>query len=280
MSKRTFDEKFGADLLDTVPTGPGVYRYLDAERVVIYVGKAKNLRRRLQNYRNAQRRKLHRKMLRIVKRASFLSYESVGTEAEALLLENQLIRELKPELNIEGAFDFLYPALGARKNEKQILLCLTTRPEAYAELGLTWYGTFRSRARTKLAFYALIDLLSLLGHVETRAALPPHARLRGSSLVGLRQIPADLFDGLLCYLAGEDTFVLGELARLLLSKPRTRREAGEVTEKLQLLKAFFESDAQPLRGALRAVDRPGSFVAAPERDGLFIRARFDLKHRD
>ena len=72
MPQLTFDQKFGEGLLARVGTGPGVYRYSDAEGVVIYVGKAKNLRRRLASYRNAGRKKAHRKMRRIVKAASSL----------------------------------------------------------------------------------------------------------------------------------------------------------------------------------------------------------------
>jgi hypothetical protein len=274
MSKRVFDEKFGADLLNSVPTGPGVYRYLNAERIVIYVGKAKNLRRRLQGYRNATRKKVHRKMVRVVRRASHLSYETVASEADALLLENQLIRDLKPELNVEGAYSFLYPALGLGQNERQMLLCMTTQPEQYASLGLSWYGSFRSRLRTKLAFSALVDLLGLVGHAEKRAALPSHPRLRGSRFIGLRQVPAELADSLPRFFAGEDASMLSYLARLLLSKPRARRDASEVEEKLIALRDFFQTDAAQLRAALIALDQPGTFVSAEERDGLFIRARF------
>ncbi len=274
MSALAFDQKFGEGLLATVGTGPGVYRYANAEGVVIYVGKAKNLRRRLASYRNAGRKKTHRKMRRVVKAAASLSYEHVATEEAALLLENALILELKPALNIDGAFTFLYPAIGVGRTDKHSLLCFTTQPEEYVTHGLSWYGTFRSRPRAKLAFDALVELLSLIGHKEKRTALPAHSTRRGSRFVGFRQLPPELAESLPSFFAGVDGAFLGALSRALLSKPRARQEASDVQEKLTALKYFFDRDAVRLRDALRNLGRPGTFVSRTERDALFIRSQF------
>lgn len=276
MSALTFDRKFGEGFLAQVGTGPGVYRYADAAGVVIYVGKAKNLRRRLASYRNAGRKKSQRKLLRIVKAASSLTYEEVATEEAALLAENALIRELRPVLNVEGAFTFLYPAIGVAKTEKHVLLCFTTQPEAYEAHDLHWYGTFRSRLRAKLAFDTLVELLGLVGHPEKRAALPAHVSLRGSRFTGVRQLPASLSEGLPRFLAGEEGAFLGDLARALLDRPRARRDASDVQEKLMVLKHFFERDAVRLRDALEKSGALGTFVSRTERDSLFIRARPDV----
>jgi excinuclease ABC subunit C len=176
----TFDEKFGPDLLVDLSTGPGVYLFKNAAGVVIYVGKAKNLRRRLQSYRNSSRKKAHRKMVRLVKAAHSVSFELVTSEQDALLRENALIQELKPKFNVDGAFSFLYPALGVTTTERHTLLCMTTAPEQFRALELGWFGTFRSRPRVKLAFEALVELLSMIGHREKKNALPEHPRLPGA----------------------------------------------------------------------------------------------------
>lgn len=275
MSARTFDQKFGSDFLAGVSLGPGVYRYLDRDGVVIYVGKAKNLRRRLQGYRNASLKKVHRKMRRIVKAAAGLEVEELPSEEAALLRENELIRELSPLYNVDGAYAFLYPAIGVGSTERHTLLCFTTQPELFATHGLSWFGTFRSRPRAKLAFESLVELLGLIGHLEKRSALPKQELVRGARFVGLRQVPLDLKESLPWFFAGDDSAFLGELARLLLSKPRALREAGEVQEKLVALKSFYEMDAVRLRAALRKLGRPGSFVAGQERDALFIRSQFE-----
>lgn len=212
-------------------------------------------------------------MIRLVKAASSFSFEILPTEADALLRENALIQELKPQFNVDGAFAFLYPALGVNTRERHTLLCLTTTPEKYATCDLSWFGTFRSRMRAKLAFDSLVDLLALIGHREKKNALPPHPIVRGSRLVGLRQLPLDLTESLPWFFAGQEDAFVGSLARLLLQKPRARREASVVEEKLKLLRSFYETDAARLHAALRMSGRPGSFVAGNERDALFIQAR-------
>src|SRR5690606_28539103 len=99
----SFDEKFGADFVSSAPNSPGVYRFFDRQGVVVYVGKAKNLRRRLANYRNATRKRIHRKMRVLVRDAAELRYEVCPSEQAALLREGELIRELKPHYNVDGA---------------------------------------------------------------------------------------------------------------------------------------------------------------------------------
>ena len=86
VSKRAFDRKFGEERIAQLPMSPGVYLFKDAEEKVVYVGKAKNLRRRLSQYRNAGRRKVHRKMRLIVREAMSLHVETLADEQAALLL--------------------------------------------------------------------------------------------------------------------------------------------------------------------------------------------------
>lgn len=265
--RATFDRKFGADLVDELPTTPGVYLFRDDAEVVIYVGKAKNLRRRIASYRNASRRKAHRKQRRIVRAASSLEVRRVASERDALLLENELIRTLRPKLNVEGKFDFLYPSLGLGRRDRTTLLCFSTKPDAFESLPLQWYGCFRSRLRARDAFDACVELLGFAGHVE-RVAAP---RIRGSSVRGFRQVDSAIVTELGAFFAGEDERVLRTLARTLLDKPAARRDATRVHESLRTLADFFGSDLQPLRRALRAERRETTHVDQSERDALFLR---------
>jgi excinuclease UvrABC nuclease subunit len=70
MAVRNFDLKFGAEFLESLPGSPGVYLVYDQQDELIYVGKAKNLKRRLLQYRNTLRRKKHRRMRGIVREAA------------------------------------------------------------------------------------------------------------------------------------------------------------------------------------------------------------------
>lgn len=276
-SRRLFDTKFGAALVESLPTGPGVYVFRDDCNEVLYVGKAKNLRRRLQRYRNAGRRKIHRKMRALVRQAASLEVRPLGSEREALLEENAAIRELRPPYNVDGAFVFLYPAIGLGHSDGHTLLCFSTKPDDYAALELRWFGSFRSRPRTRDAFDALVELLAFLGHLSKRTQLPAHPSVRGSRLVGLRQLPRDLPDRLAPFLGGEDRGLLAELATALLAKPRARRNAAYVEECLRRLDRFYDVDARRLRLAVTRVGRTDAFVPQAERDALFISARFDAE---
>jgi excinuclease ABC subunit C len=273
---KPFDRKFGADFLAAVPAAPGVYLFRDAAGEVLYAGKAKDLRRRLAGYRNTRRRKSHAKMRAIVREAQELEVRPVATEADALLAENALIRTLRPRYNVDGAFDFLYPAIGAGWDGR-LLLCLTTEPDAFRALGLRWHGVFRPRWRAREAFAALVELLVLLGHPEPRSRLPRAPRLRGSRLVAVRRVPRELLPLVFDLLDGRSNALLPRLFALLLESRRARREAAAVQAALATLDAFHRDDARSLRAARRASRRSRRFVAQHERDALFIRARFSTE---
>src|SRR4051812_34525524 len=112
---KSFDRKFGKEFVAGLPTQPGVYRIFGEDGALIYVGKAKNLKRRLGQYRNAKRRKKHLKMRRIVADAGRIEFEVCPSELDACLLEAKLIQELRPRWNTAGAFYFLYPLVGIRR---------------------------------------------------------------------------------------------------------------------------------------------------------------------
>jgi excinuclease ABC subunit C len=265
-----FDRKFGEDRLRQLPAAPGVYLFKDARGEVLYAGKAKDVRRRLSGYRNATRRKAHRKMRALVREASSLEVRLLPSEREALLLENELIRTLRPPYNVDGAFSFLYPAIGVGARGHQALLGFTTSPDAWRELGLRWHGSFRSRRRALAAFDALVGLLAFLAHPEPRSRLPRVPRPRGSRLVAFRRLDPDLLAGIGRLLAGESPAAVAELSLRLLEKASARHEAEQVEADLRRVAAFYQSDLAKLRDALRAAGQGGGFVSQGERDALFL----------
>lgn len=267
---KRFDRKFGVDFISGLPTTPAVYLFKDEADQILYVGKAKNLRRRLRSYRNASRRKVHKKMRDIVRAAASIEVRLQKSERDALIVETELIQSLKPAFNVVGKYAFLYPAIGTKRTSAHALFCFSTDVDAWSEHGLRWHGTFRSRPRAKEAFDALVELLGLIGHLERSAALgeKPDAYSR---LVGVRQVPAALFDSIEKLLAGRSSDALSQLMLALLEKPRARREADHVQSLIEIVSAFFHQDLQPLRLALDAVGDDGAFVSQDERDLLFIK---------
>jgi excinuclease ABC subunit C len=272
---RRFDRKFGSEFLRELPEAPAVYLFKDEAGRVLYAGKAKNVRRRLAGYRNASRRKAHRKMRELVREAYELEVKLQASEGDALLLENELIRTLRPPYNVEGAYDFLYPAIGtgADPREGQLWLCWSSQPEAFAAQGLCWHGTFRPRHRARSAFDALVALLGWIGHLEPHTRLPAVPRVRGSRFVAVRRLPPDLLGPIRDLFSGDSEALLGVLFERLLERRGARKEAAEVQEALDQLAAFHRHDVARLREALRRIGSPMRFVPGAERDALFIRAR-------
>ncbi len=270
---KRFDRKFGADLLRELPDAPAVYLFRDETGAVLYAGKAKRIRRRLACYRNAGRRKAHRKMRTLVREAHSLEVRVQPSEGEALRLENELIRTLRPRYNVDGAFDFLYPAIGTGRSGHQLLLCYTTRPEAFSDLDLCWHGVFRPRHRAREAFDAAVDLLARIGHLEPRSRLPRAPHFRGSRLAALRRVPPELLGATRRFLDGRSDELLARIFEHLLESRPARRQAAEVQGRLQSLEDFYRRDAVRLREARRTVGREERFVPRSERDALFIEAR-------
>ena len=85
-------------IISVMPSTPGVYQYFNSDGKIIYVGKAKNLKRRVSSYFN----KVHdsAKTNILVSNIADIKYICVNTEADALLLENNLIKKYQPRYNI------------------------------------------------------------------------------------------------------------------------------------------------------------------------------------
>ena len=101
----------------SIPTGPGVYRFRDRDRRVIYVGKAKNLRARLSSYFQ-DIAGLHQRTATMVTTAASVEWTVVGTEVEALQLEYSWIKEYDPRFNVKYRDDKSYPWLAVTLNEE------------------------------------------------------------------------------------------------------------------------------------------------------------------
>ncbi len=100
----------------TLPHEPGIYKFFDGEGVIIYIGKAKDLRKRVQSYfRGTEKHNAKTRLL--VKKITRLDYIVVNDEKEALLLENSLIKENKPKYNILLKDDKTYPWICITKEE-------------------------------------------------------------------------------------------------------------------------------------------------------------------
>lgn len=258
-------KKLDRQILASAPDQPGVYRFLDADGAVIYVGKAKCLKRRLAAYRTlplASRRKRHRKIKTILSAAASCTWEVAASHLDACILELRLIQSLKPRLNISASFSSSYPFIGTRDAQGRLYFALGSRPGKLE--GYQLFGAFRSREVTAEAFYALLGLLKFVGHKE---------KSRGGAH-GFRQLPVAWRDELHAFFAGSSRAALQTLTMRLLESAGARARRTDVQAQLIALQRFWELEAEPLGRALRETGYTGAYpVPQVERDPLFTRWR-------
>jgi excinuclease ABC subunit C len=121
-----------------IPTRPGVYRFYDNKRRILYVGKAKNLRARLQSY-FAPLESLHERTRRMVQSAADVDWTIVKTEFEALQLEFTWIKEFNPPFNIRFKDDKSYPYLAVSMSDKVPRVFVTRNRELK---GVKYFGPY------------------------------------------------------------------------------------------------------------------------------------------
>jgi excinuclease ABC subunit C len=156
----TYNDKMNDYLRGIVmnlPEGPGIYQYLNDKGVIIYVGKAKNLRRRVYSYFSKEHDSLKTRIL--VTKIADIRYIVVNTEEDALLLENNLIKKYKPHYNVLLKDDKTYPSLLVT-NEMYPRIVKTRRIEKNAG---TYFGPYSNVG----AMYALLDLIKHLYPLRT-----------------------------------------------------------------------------------------------------------------
>ncbi|MFD0993977.1 excinuclease ABC subunit UvrC [Tenacibaculum geojense] len=141
----------------TLPNSPGVYQYFDKDDVIIYVGKAKNLKKRVasyftKNHDNAKTRILVKKIVR-------LEHIVVDTETDALLLENNLIKKYQPRYNILLKDDKSYPWICIKK--ERFPRVFTTR--RVIKDGSEYFGPYTNIKTV----YTLLDLIKELYPLRT-----------------------------------------------------------------------------------------------------------------
>ncbi|WP_024796442.1 excinuclease ABC subunit UvrC [Tomitella biformata] len=122
----------------SIPTDPGVYKFRDPHGRVIYVGKAKNLRSRLNSY-FADLGSLHTRTQQMVTTASSVEWTVVGTEVEALQLEYSWIKEFDPRFNVRYRDDKTYPVLAVSIGEEYPRLFVYRGPR---RKGVRYFGPY------------------------------------------------------------------------------------------------------------------------------------------
>lgn len=136
----------------SLPESPGIYQYLNDKNEIIYVGKAKNLKRRVSSYFNKEQQSVKTRVL--VKQIADIKYIVVGSEQDALLLENSLIKKHQPRYNILLKDGKTYPWICV-KNE---FFPRVFKTRNVVKDGSIYYGPYTYLP----AVYTMLDLISEL----------------------------------------------------------------------------------------------------------------------
>jgi predicted GIY-YIG superfamily endonuclease len=205
---RPLVERLGADFFRNAPTSAGVYLMRDAADVVLYVGKAKSLRKRLASYRVANPERLRRRHLRLLHSVARIELRECADELSALRHEAELLRALRPRFNRAGTWPGAPRFLGWRTSERGIEFLVSD---------------------TVLADWAWFPRSLGAGAVHLRAVL---TRLLWCALQGGR--------GFAGMPAGWARGVFGEIAAI----PRTGADARRHAEAEAALNDFFAGRPQ------------------------------------
>ncbi len=235
-----------------IPTDPGVYRFLDADRRVLYVGKAKNLRARLSNY-FAPLRTLHERTRRMVTTAVSVEWTVVQSDVEALQLEITWINQLHPPFNVRFKDDKSYPYLVVTLGD-EAPRAMVSRKRGIP--GARYFGPYPK----VWAVNETLDLLLKLFPIRTckdsdyRRAMasgkPCFAGQIGkcfgpcSGTVTIEEHRANV-DRFVAFMQNQDRRIVGDLARQMqvAAAVQDYETAARRRDQLQAANAFFERSA-------------------------------------
>src|SRR4051812_16446346 len=148
--------------LRTLPNSPGVYRMMNADGDVLYVGKAKNLKKRVVNY--TQVMKLPTRLQRMVAETTTMEFVTTHTEVEALLLESNLIKRLMPRYNVLLRDDKSFPYIKITRDHDYPQL---TKHRGVRDKSADYFGPFASGSAVNRTVTALQRAFQLRNCADT-----------------------------------------------------------------------------------------------------------------
>ena len=225
-------------IVQNLPDSPGIYQYLNSEGVIIYVGKAKNLKRRVSSYFNREHEPGKTRVL--VSKIADIRYIVVKSEEDALLLENNLIKKYKPRYNVLLKDDKTYPSICV-SNEYFPRIYKTRR---IVRDGSNYYGPYSHIP----SMYALLDLIKHLYPLRTcHLALTPENIRTGKFKVCLEYHIKNCGGPCIGQQTHEEYLKnIGEIKEIL--KGNTRELSARLLEQMQALAAEMRfEEAQQLK---------------------------------
>ena len=160
--------------IKSLPNSPGVYQYFDKDGKLLYIGKAKSLKHRVKSYFHfspalSPSPRLSLRIKKMIKETASLDYIVVSNEHDALILENSLIKQLKPKYNILLRDDKTYPYIYIDLNEEFPRFEITRKVKKGQNIN--YFGPFTTASRDILqSLYDLYPLVQKRGSIKGKKA--------------------------------------------------------------------------------------------------------------
>lgn len=247
-------ERFGERFFREIPAVPGVYFMHDEVDEILYIGKAKDLRKRLAWYKNAKPGAAHESMLECLERVVRLRWEPHRTEEAALRRESELLHAIRPPFNTASAWPEAYFYIGLRvepaasrkdsatgvgATRAKIHFQLTCRRELAR--GYELFGCFKHRRRTKSGYSAMLRLLHAASDTgKRRFSFPAKITRSSPPYQYATEIPAELAPHLTAFLTGRDLSLVRRSLELMLDNegiPAFMRPA--IQDDIDAVREFF-----------------------------------------
>jgi excinuclease UvrABC nuclease subunit len=272
------EHRVGKNFFEELPKEPGIYRMLGQKGEVLYVGKAKNLRNRLFTYRRARMGKVSRKTIRMIRMTYDINFELCGTEKEALLLENEMIRRYKPKFNRAKKQPETYYFISLEQSPASLEFSL----QMHAPEKEFVFGAFKGHRLVRKAMGGLLRLLYILEHeVESAFQLPPVLSRKLTpmkymlALSGEESIIDGLFPGILEYLKGKNADLLETLLAEYQNRDLLESFLGKmVLDDLESMKWFYERCAHRNYEVMQQLDLESLLIPQEKLDDYFVEWAF------
>jgi len=223
-----------------LPASPGVYIMKGADGRVLYVGKAGNLRKRVSSYFYPNRRSNER-LDQLVRLVADIEYMTTSTEAEALIYENSLIKQMSPRYNVALRDDKSYPMLKLTAGEKFPRLFMTRRK---INDGALYYGPYANAKLLRQAVIILKEIFPLrsCSKLQKRPCLNYHIKQCLAPCAGKVADPeyGEIVSELKLFLEGRRTELLKVLTEKMTQASRKEEfeKAAELRRRIEALSAI------------------------------------------
>ena len=231
-----------------LPNEPGVYFMLGKSGEILYIGKAKRLRKRVASYRNVKHATHPAHLVRMVSLIHEIRWEVCRSEEQALAPEYELLHAVKPPYNTADTEEacYLFVTLRPIKKVGNFELRLTSEPEASRDVAV--FGCYKDRIHTKRGFSALLRLLYAAFQTGSRFSIPSVLRRARVEFDYTLPIDEHVVPLLSKFLRGESLALLRELSQRLIENENVPRFMGPaLQDDIDCARRFFSMGPKSTR---------------------------------